>query len=83
MMPEYLDVSLGVYEKVFRLEIAVDYVQVVQVFEREDDLGPVEARVHFTVRTDTRRKLLREGCIEFLLPGRSTESENSRDTAIE
>jgi len=43
----HLDLSIGVYEQVFRLEIAVENVEEVDIFKGKDDLASVETSVWF------------------------------------
>lgn len=46
----YLYVPLLVYEQVLRLQVSVDQVQSVQVFEGQDYLGSVKPGVRLTAR---------------------------------
>ena len=48
-----LEVSGLVDEDVFRLEVAVDDVERVEILEREDDLRRVERRVRLAVYSST------------------------------
>uniref|UniRef100_A0A182INX3 Uncharacterized protein n=1 Tax=Anopheles atroparvus TaxID=41427 RepID=A0A182INX3_ANOAO len=48
----HLQVALGVDQQVFRLEIAIDQVEIVEILERQHDLGGVEARVRLREAAD-------------------------------
>ena len=43
----YPNVSLRIYQYVFRLEVPVDYILLVQVLDCEHNLGSVETRLVF------------------------------------
>jgi hypothetical protein len=48
----YFAVPLGVYEQIFRFQIAINEIQIMQVFEAQNNLGCIEPGMMFTARME-------------------------------